>query len=176
MKTKKILRLMIVLCICLGLFMVVGSGESGVYAQDTKQAKPRKETRKLQEGLQLKGQRKAGARGEEKDPNIKQELGDIDLTKTPEAPPEKGGNKRGNQAACEVIIDNYTGWYVQVYVDGSYRGTVAPWGDATYYTTAGETVVYARTPTLSDGSFIYWGPSTYRYCGGNTYIYRELYP
>lgn len=82
-------------------------------------------------------------------------------------------------AQCEVFIDNYTKWYVQIWVDGAYKGTVAPYGETSYYTTAkAGTVITARTPNFPDGTYFYWDPITYKYCGNDKdlYIHHELYP
>ncbi len=57
------------------------------------------------------------SRGE--NPNIKQGR---PTTDTPAAKPDKS---RGD--VCIIGFDNYTGYYVDVYVDGVYRGTLDPW-------------------------------------------------
>lgn len=45
-----------------------------------------------------------------------------------ELPPQKGGPKtRGSM--CYVRIDNRTAWYIDIYLNDHYVGTVAPGGD-----------------------------------------------
>ena len=64
-------------------------------------------------------------------------------------------------AYCEVHFLNYTGYYLDLYVDGSYVGTVSPgrnWLTSAY---AGPTRAYARA-RFNDGSYLSWGP----YVGG----------
>jgi len=97
------------------------------------------------------------ARGSaDSDPNVKTPPGPNDPAKEPPAPAKKGGQKtRGT--ACYVNFDNYTPWYVEAFVDGTYRGTVAPWGDLDTVTGDGPTTIYARA-RFTDGSMRYWGP------------------
>jgi hypothetical protein len=84
------------------------------------------------------------------DPNIKVKAGS-QKTERP-APPQKGGQKtRG--AGCFVTFDNWTPWYVDVYVDGEGVGTVGPWGDGGIFTDDNP-VLYARSDSH------YWGPYT----------------
>ena len=97
------------------------------------------------------------ARGSaDSDPNVKTPPGPNDPAKETPAPAKKGGQKtRGT--ACFVNFDNYTPWYVEAYVDGTYRGTVAPWGDLDTVTGDGPTSIYARA-RFTDGSMKYGGP------------------
>lgn len=44
------------------------------------------------------------------------------------APNKKGGENDDAAIEYEVIIDNFTGFYVEVYIDGVYKGTIGDWG------------------------------------------------
>ncbi|WP_316784652.1 hypothetical protein [Pedobacter frigiditerrae] len=46
------------------------------------------------------------------------------------------------RGGCTIKFDNYTGLYIRVYVDGYYKGTISPWGNATVTTTDGYSSVY----------------------------------
>lgn len=98
-------------------------------------------------------------RGGGTDENIKNDTRTNDPSKPAPAPPDKGGERAKGQSSCAVVVDNRTGFYVDIYVDGSFRGTVGPWGDAYCYTGAGSTRLYG-VATFSDGSRLTWGPST----------------
>ncbi len=102
------------------------------------------------------------------DQNIKSDSDANDPDKPMPAPGNKGGEKSKGQSSCAVIIDNRTGWYIRIYVDGTYRGTVAPWGDSYCYTGAGGTQLYA-VATFPDGSRYTWGPSTVNCYGSFTW-------
>lgn len=89
------------------------------------------------------------------------------------APPDKGGEKgRGfGLGYVEVIFNNYSPWYVKCYVDGNYRGTIAPWGALNFPTGNGPTLLYARAD-FDDGSTYRWGPRQFFYYSGNRYQWR----
>jgi hypothetical protein len=65
---------------------------------------------------------------------------------------EKPKGTRGEY--CKVIIDNWTGYTVDVYVDGDYSGSCAAWGEGYTYAIPGKTELYAK----SVGGTVYWGP------------------
>jgi hypothetical protein len=58
-----------------------------------------------------------------------------------------------------VIIDNWSGYYVDIYVNGNYRGTVAPYDKRVTWAIPGTNTLYAKA-LFDDGSYIYWGPKT----------------
>jgi len=102
------------------------------------------------------------------DPHIKHgEMANDPNSKGGDAPRAKGGNTRGGDM-CKVVLDNSTSWYIKIYVDGTYRGTMDPWGDSSTYTLAGDTSVYAKAE-FTDGTYRYWGPKGYD-CGPGQYI------
>lgn len=104
--------------------------------------------KKVIETAAVKGRGAAAA-----DENIKKPRPADDSSLLP-APPSKGGAQtRGS--ACYVVIDNRSNLYADIYLDGTYRGTVDAYGDAWAYVGCGETRLYARTRS---GSFA-WGPT-----------------
>jgi hypothetical protein len=108
---------------------------------------------------ETKAQKARGAA--DSDPNIKVQRGA--QTTEPPAPPQKGGQKtRG--ALCLLTVDNWTPWLIDVYIDGVFEGTVAPWGDGSIFT-PDNPVLYAR----SGASF--WGPTRAR-CVNSTYRWK----
>ena len=82
-------------------------------------------------------------------PNIKEGKPEVD--EPVPAPPSKGGEKsRGT--VCMIDFDNWTGYYVDVYVDGYFKGTLAPWGDGSVTVYSGYTTIYCETA----GKTYYW--------------------
>jgi hypothetical protein len=71
---------------------------------------------------------------------------------TPAAPKEK---TRGE--VCYVYIDNYTGYAIDIYVDGDWMGTVAAYGSGYTYAIPGETKLYGK----STGGTMVWGPHVF---------------
>jgi hypothetical protein len=71
-------------------------------------------------------------------------------------------------------VDNWTGWYVKVYVDGSFRGSVGPFDDGTVYVGSGATTVYARAD-FTDGSYKYWGSRVVNCPRGGTFSWTLNY-
>lgn len=56
---------------------------------------------------------------------------------------------------CKVIVDNWTGYAIDIYVDGEWEGTVAAWDDGYTWAISGKTQLYGE----SVGGTKYWGPS-----------------
>jgi hypothetical protein len=106
------------------------------------------------------------------DSNIKNDSDANDPSKQMPAPGAKGGEKGKGQGDCVVVLDNRSPWYIRIYVDGNYRGTIAPWGDSYCYTGAGETLLYAVAP-FTDGTKYTWGPRSVSCFGRYTW---QLYP
>jgi hypothetical protein len=67
-------------------------------------------------------------------PNIKSDAPTTDVAE---------GKARG--AACSIYFSNYTGYYVNIYVDGYYRGQLSPWGGGTVVVADGYTSIYCIT-------------------------------
>jgi hypothetical protein len=80
---------------------------------------------------EVKSAKVSKSRGE--NPNIKQGAPTTDV------PVAK---QRGD---CAINFDNYTGYMVNVYVDGIFRGTVDAWGNGWVVVTNGYTTVYVIT-------------------------------
>ena len=59
----------------------------------------------------------------------------------------------------DIIVDNYTGYSIDIYVDGSFRGTIAPYDKKVTWAVPGNTRWDAKA-TFDDGSYLYWGPIT----------------
>jgi len=73
-------------------------------------------------------------------------------------PPTKGGApSRGGY--CYVTFDNWTGYYIDCYINGTYQGYVAPYGKGSITVSGGDNKVYA-VATFDDGSKLTWGPET----------------
>jgi len=72
-----------------------------------------------------------------KNPNIKTEAPATDVEMT------KPATTRGT--SCTVGFTNSTGYYVKVYVDGNYKGTLAPYESGSVTVYSGYTTVYCIT-------------------------------
>jgi hypothetical protein len=73
------------------------------------------------------------------------------------APAAKGGPK-SRATACSFHVDNRTPYYIDIYTNGNYRGTVAPWDDLYGYVEYGA-ALYGRAE-FEDGTFLYWRRSS----------------
>jgi hypothetical protein len=58
----------------------------------------------------------------------------------PEPKPEK---ERG--AYCGIDFENYTGYYIDIYVNGYYKGTLGPWANGSVTVYSGYTTIYCIT-------------------------------
>ena len=94
--------------------------------------------------IESKSMKVEATRGE--DPNIKADRPTID---NPVPKPEIA---RGEY--CKVIVDNWTGYAIDIYVDGEYAGTVGAWGDGYTWAIEGQTELYGK----STGGTLAWGP------------------
>lgn len=72
-------------------------------------------------------------------------------------PPRKGGPKTRGARVGTLHVDNRTPWYIRIYVDGDYRGTIAPYGDWYADGSCDEYALYA-VAAFDDGSSRDWGP------------------
>lgn len=137
------------------------------------QTSAKSKSKSKQKVIELKAT-KSSTRGEGADPNIKNEKETNDPNSDMNAPEKKGGAKTRGGGYCEVRFDNRSRWFVKLYVDGTYRGTLSPYGDSVVYTGAGETSVYGRAQ-FDDGTFFYWGPKNYD-CYSGQFIYFKMNP
>lgn len=101
----------------------------------------------------------AGSRTEA-DPNIKGAAGPVEETTRggESVAPEKKGGPKARAALADLHVDNWTGWYLNIYVDGIYAGQVGPYGDIWFYVVAGTHTLYAKA-VFHD---LRWGPQTTR--------------
>jgi hypothetical protein len=118
-------------------------------------------------GKQTVSDKAQSARGSgDNDANVKTKAGPNDPAAKFPAPAGKGGDKtRG--AACTVNFDNWTSWYIEVYVDGNYWGVVGPWSDMDTIAGNGATRALFR-----DGSMKYWGPRNMNCAQGGYYTWE----
>ena len=72
-------------------------------------------------------------------PNIKKDFN----CNAPDVAVAKPAKSRGDY--CGINIDNWTGYYVKVYVDGDFYGWVSPWEEGKVTVYAGYTSVYCIT-------------------------------
>lgn len=93
------------------------------------------------------------------DPNIKDDSAVNETGKASGAvrPASKTGEAARGQSTCDVMFDNYTDLYIKTYVDGRFKGTMAPYGELYTWAIAGPTILYARAD-FRDGSYTTWGP------------------
>ena len=105
------------------------------------------------------------------DENIKSDSAINDRDNLPLAPMSKGGDKsRGAGFYTTVIVDNHTPYWIKIYEEGDYKGTVAPWG-MIYFEEWGEiTTLYGRAD-FDDGSYDYWGSSQYNIANSSTFTW-----
>lgn len=107
-------------------------------------------------------------RGGGADENVKTKSMDNDPKATqPAAPPTKGG--KGTRSGYSLLsFDNWTGLWINLYVDGDLVGVVGPYGDSSYLVASGTHIAYARAE-FTDGSYSYWGPSRVSCYGTSTW-------
>lgn len=69
--------------------------------------------------------------------------------------PKPAESDKARADYCKVIVDNWSGYAIDIYVDGDYSGTVAAWSDGYTWAISGRTKLYAQ----STGGSMYWGPT-----------------
>jgi hypothetical protein len=57
----------------------------------------------------------------------------------------------------DVVIDNWTDHNIDIYINGNYRGSIAPWDKRVTWAIPGNNKLYAKA-VFRDGSYKYWGP------------------
>jgi hypothetical protein len=72
-------------------------------------------------------------------------------------PPSKASRGATTVDAGYICIDSRVDLHVRIYINGSYVGTVSPWGDSCAHYGAGDHRMYARA-VYADGSASTWGP------------------
>jgi hypothetical protein len=120
---KKLLNLIVIM-------MLVAGTATTVHAQE-----------RVKKTIKLENQKDG------KKPAIKSDIPTKDVEAKESRPANKGGvSQRGSGPYnCYVTVSNYTGYYVKVYLDGYYYGTVGPYDDIYCTTGNGYTSLYAVT-------------------------------
>lgn len=77
--------------------------------------------------------------------------------KTKPAPPSTSRGDVYGTDYSDVVVDNWTGYYIDIYVNGNYRGTVSPYDKRVTWAIPGTNTLYAKA-VFNDGSYLYWGP------------------
>jgi len=67
---------------------------------------------------------------------------------------------------CDVTIDNWTGYSIDIYIDGAFRGTLAPYDKRVTWAIPGTTKLYAE----AYGTSYYWG--TYSFSCDYAYTWK----
>lgn len=90
----------------------------------------------------VKATKMTGERGKEKIKN------DVPTTDVPTPQPAE----RGTANECRLTFDNYTPYWVKVFVDGNFKGYIEPWGAHQVSVANGWSTWYAETA----GKTYYW--------------------
>jgi hypothetical protein len=80
------------------------------------------------------------------------------------APAQQPDKSRGQ---CCLNFDNWTGYYLDVWVDDVYRGRIAPWDYDGLCVAGGFTKWYVQS---ADGT--YWWKNSYSNCDGTTWTIK----
>jgi hypothetical protein len=85
------------------------------------------------------------------------------------APPSKTKGATRGERDCTVKVDNWKGYYIRVYMNGDYVGSVGPWSAGTIELSQGvaELEGYA---VFDDGSALKFGPNSFR-CSEGSYTW-----
>jgi hypothetical protein len=97
------------------------------------------------------------SRGAGADQNVKADRAPNHVSATAAPAPAAKGGERTRGGVSVVHIDNWTQWYIDVYMNGTFCGSMGPWGDTYCYVPSGNVTMYARAP-FDDGSALKWGP------------------
>jgi hypothetical protein len=77
----------------------------------------------------------------------------------PAAAPKKAMGEVYGSDYSDVVIDNWTGYYIDIYVNGNFRGTIAPYDEKVTWAIPGSNTLYGKA-TFRDGTYYYWGPKS----------------
>ena len=100
------------------------------------------------------------------DTHIKTPAGPNKVNARTPAPAGQGGPRRRGGTG-RIHVDNHTPWYIEIFVDGNYTGTVGPWGDLYRYADPASYEMYGKA-NFDDGSERTWGPRTIEVPEGRT--------
>jgi len=108
----------------------------------------------------------AKRRGTGEDENIISGAAENDLEKKVAPPKDKGGE--ATRGSCLLVVDNWTTWVINIYVDGAYAGTVSSWGQADGWFESGRRTLYAVAPFRNAADLV-WGPTKVNCQGSHTW-------
>ena len=74
------------------------------------------------------------------------------------APEAKSRGDVYGSSYSDIIVNNYTGYSIDIYVNGSFRGTIAAYDKRVTWAVPGNTRLYGKA-YFADGSYLYWGPT-----------------
>ncbi|MES2386643.1 MAG: hypothetical protein V4543_01475 [Bacteroidota bacterium] len=63
---------------------------------------------------------------------------------------------KGKKRDCQLDFDSYVGYYINIYTDGHFQGTISPYGRSSVYPFDGYTAWYAET---AGGTYFWNGNS-----------------
>lgn len=170
--------ILVTLSLVLAMFALSFVMPSVAYGQDTKEKPikmPKSKTYKKASESEVTSTKMEASSGKgiADDPNIKQGFTENDPDTPMTVPASKGGGgSKGAGGNCKVLLDNYTNYAIEIYINGVNKGVLYGGNESTLYYTPGQVTIYAKAP-FSDGSYSYWGPTTYS-CGSNQYVYYKM--
>lgn len=166
--------LLVALSLVLAMFALSFVQPSVAYGQEKDVKPPKADKYKQSKSVAVSGEKKeAGSKSGTSDSNIKQEYAENDPDTPMTVPSSKGGGgSKGAGGNCKIMLDNWTNYAVNIYINGVYKGILYGGNESTLYYTPGSVTIYAKAP-FSDGSYYYWGPTSYT-CGSNQYIYYKM--
>ena len=115
--------LLVTLSLVLAMFAISFVMPSAAYGQtDVKTPKTKKY--KQSKSVEVKSSKKeAGGKGGDDDPNIKQGFTENDPDTPMTVPSSKGGGgAKGDGGNCKIMLDNFTNYAIEVYINGTYKG------------------------------------------------------
>ena len=82
--------------------------------------------------------------------------------------------EKSRTSTITVIVENYTSWYVKVYDDGNYQGTVSPYGKG-YFSDYGDIINLYAKAEFDNGTYNFWGPKYIRNDDAYTFTWKLSY-
>lgn len=82
--------------------------------------------------------------------------------------PNPNVKSKGAKKATYLVVDNFTGYNVEVYIDDQYCGDVSAYGKSTGWQPSGVHKLFAR----SAGGTTTWGPRYYDFADGATFTWN----
>jgi len=127
---------------------LVTTGNNALSPQGTTGGNPKRKTTTKSQGQKPQTGQAGGT-----DTNIKTARGANAKNAAVPAPEAKGGPK-SRATVCRIHVDNRTPFVIDIYADGEFRGTAAPWDDLYGWVETGARL-YARAD-FDDGTYLYW--------------------